>query len=114
VEQSLSHEHGEFTLFGLFLREEAPARWDLVVAAPWATDRLAAIRLLSKALIKSLTKDEAILVSRVVSLDPDDRFLKAVCKAVSVRHGLERVAGDFDSVSIQDGYVISCGKPAGN
>lgn len=35
LEGTLSHEKGPFNLFALFLREDAPDVWDLVVAAKW-------------------------------------------------------------------------------
>jgi hypothetical protein len=34
LEQRLSQERGEFSLFALFLREDASDKWDLVVSAP--------------------------------------------------------------------------------
>ena len=43
--QDISATRGEFILFGLFLREEAPDKWDLVISAPWLeTDKLKALR----------------------------------------------------------------------
>jgi hypothetical protein len=35
LERSISYEKGDFSLFALFLREDAADIWDLVVAAPW-------------------------------------------------------------------------------
>jgi len=35
VMEDISAERGEFVFFGLFLREEAPDTWDLVISAPW-------------------------------------------------------------------------------
>jgi len=35
LEKKIADERGEFSLFGLFLREDAEDRWDIVVAAPW-------------------------------------------------------------------------------
>ena len=35
VERQIAAEKGAFLLFALFLREDAPDVWDLVVAAPW-------------------------------------------------------------------------------
>ena len=32
--RDIAAEKGEFTLFGLFMRTDAPGTWDLVVSAP--------------------------------------------------------------------------------
>ena len=45
VENALSREQGEFDLFALFLREDAPGKWDLLIAAPWAEkDKASALK----------------------------------------------------------------------
>ena len=36
VENELSNTNGSFELFGLFLREDAPNKWDLLISADWA------------------------------------------------------------------------------
>jgi hypothetical protein len=36
LESHIAEEKGPFTLFALFMREDAPDRWDLIVSAPWA------------------------------------------------------------------------------
>ena len=35
LEKEIADAKGEFSVFGLFLREDAENRWDIVVAAPW-------------------------------------------------------------------------------
>lgn len=35
LEQQISTEKGEFSLFALFLREDAQDKWDLVASAAW-------------------------------------------------------------------------------
>ena len=34
-ENNMAQEKGPFDLFALFLREDSPDKWDLVVAAQW-------------------------------------------------------------------------------
>src|SRR2546426_600860 len=36
LESRIAEEKGPFALFALFMREDAPDRWDLIVSAPWA------------------------------------------------------------------------------
>ena len=35
LERDISSEKGDFSLFALFLREDAYDRWDLLVSSPW-------------------------------------------------------------------------------
>ena len=37
LEAEIAQKKGDFSLFALFLREDAPDRWDLLVSAPWAS-----------------------------------------------------------------------------
>jgi hypothetical protein len=56
IERALSKEKGALDLFALFLREDAPNVWDLVVAGEWIEkDRARAIREISKRVQKTLT-----------------------------------------------------------
>ena len=71
---------------------------------------LETIRLVADALQPVLTTKEALLISRIVALDPKDKFPRAVRQAVSVRHGERRVSGEFADTTIRQGYVISCGR----
>ena len=36
LETQIAQEKGDFALFALFMREEVPDRWDLMVSASWA------------------------------------------------------------------------------
>jgi hypothetical protein len=38
LEARVAEEKGAFVLFALFMREEVPDRWDLIVSAPWIGD----------------------------------------------------------------------------
>jgi hypothetical protein len=35
IEHNISGKYGTFNLFALFLREDSPDKWDLVIASPW-------------------------------------------------------------------------------
>ena len=49
IEKYLSKAKGKFELFALFLRENAPNKWDLLVSSDWArVDKKASIDLIAK------------------------------------------------------------------
>lgn len=39
LEAKVSAQKGPFALFALFMREDVPDRWDLVISAPWISDK---------------------------------------------------------------------------
>ena len=70
LEQTLSEEKGPFNLFALFLREDAPGVWDLVVAAKWIeADGPVALADISRRVRDSLRAEEITKISRVVLVD---------------------------------------------
>jgi hypothetical protein len=72
VEQALATEHGEFTLFALFLRENSPGLWDVIVSAPWIDENRE--EGLSKVVAKvnsCLQKEEVLMLSHIVIVEHD-------------------------------------------
>jgi hypothetical protein len=89
VMRDLSREKGEFSFFGLFLREEAPDRWDLVVSSPWLEDSdLNTLREFAEKLRAAIGEEQLLFVSRIVTLDADEPALDAVTREISVEDGL--------------------------
>ena len=65
LERILSEEEGPFDLFALFLREDAPDVWDLVVAAKWIdADEPSALAAISRRVSASLRPDAGSLRPR--------------------------------------------------
>lgn len=110
LERQLSGERGRFDLFGLFLREGAADRWDVVAAAPWfGEDKRHALELLAARLKGSVGASGMMMISRIVPLAHHDRFLQAVRELVNVEHGLREISDvDLAGVQIERGYVITC------
>lgn len=109
LEGALSAEKGPFSLFALFLREDAPDVWDLVVAAKWIEeDRPAALADISRRVRDSLRADEITKISRVVVVDRTDPALKAIASAMSVEHGISEVANStFFGLAIRQAFIIT-------
>ncbi len=109
LERSLSDEKGPFNLFALFLREDAPDVWDLVVAAKWIEDdRPAALADISKRVRDSLRPDEITRISRVVVVERTDPALRAIASAMSIEHGLAEVANStFFGLAIRHAFMIT-------
>jgi hypothetical protein len=109
LERTLSAEKGPFNLFALFLREDAPDVWDLVVAARWIEeDRPAALLEISKRVRAFLRPDEITKISRVVVVERTDPALKAIASAISIDHGVAEIANStFFGLAIRHAFIIT-------
>ncbi|MEO5767237.1 MAG: hypothetical protein ABIS92_02710, partial [Polyangia bacterium] len=97
-------------LFALFLREDAPDVWDLVVAAKWIEDdRPAALADISRRVRDSLRADEITKISRVVIVERTDPALEAIA-AMHAGHGIVEVANStFFGLAIRHAFIITAG-----
>lgn len=115
VERSISEEKGPFSLFALFLREEAPEKWDLVVSAPWIEeDKKSALKLISERVQGCLTASDLPIISRIVLADPSDPAVAAINRAVRVEHSAVEVKDStFFGLQIKQAHIFaSTGQPA--
>jgi hypothetical protein len=102
----LSREKGEFSFFALFLREDAPNVWDLVVSSPWLKARdLKTLGEFVERLIAAIGKEQVLSISRVVALDADDPAFDDV--TVSLEDGLIEIRdADFFGMRMTRGYIL--------
>ena len=109
VEQDISDEKGGFALFGLFLRQEAVDRWDLVVSAPWfgAHDKKA-LDYIAKELKSRLLPEEMISLSRIVLLDQGNPGLEDIHELVNMEHGTAVLKNEiFFDMEMKRAYIIT-------
>jgi predicted TPR repeat methyltransferase len=87
LELALSAQRGDFELFGIFLRDDAQGKWDLIAAAPWlhSNDR-ASLEIIVSGMQKTLSPGELLMFSRVIVLDKGNPFLEDLLKAFSTEH----------------------------
>jgi hypothetical protein len=109
LEADLSASRGEFRLFGLFLREDAPAVWDVVASADWIdADRSDAMDTIASEVSARLAMPELLRISRVVLIETNNPGLEDVADEVQVRHGLvELLDRDFFGLVMRRAYVIT-------
>ena len=109
LEKEIADAKGEFYLFGLFLREDAENRWDLVVAAPWLnSDSMGDLTYIANK-IKSILKDSELLsISRIVILDLHDPIVQIIHTTWGVSRGgsLELNNPQLFSLPFKYAYII--------
>ena len=105
----MSKEKGAFDLFALFLREDAPDKWDIVVAAKWIKDdKPKALKYISMKLQKSLTKNQLLKLSRIAIIDESNPALEAFQRAFAVEHGMIEIQdSNFFGMQIKHVYLIT-------
>lgn len=115
LERKAAEEKGAFLLFALFLREDAPDVWDLLVSAPWIeVDKGSALRYLAEKLNTVATPEELTSLSRIVLIDQSNPALAAMQSALNIEHGAAEVqSSNFFGLQIKHAYVITS-RRAGN
>lgn len=108
VMEELSAEKGEFVLFGLFLREEAQDKWDLVISATWLEDgKLKALAEFVQKAASIIGEQEFLALSRIVTLNHDDPNLASILDAVEVENDpLELWNTSFFGLEIKHAYIL--------
>ncbi len=108
-EHQIAEEKGGFLLFALFLREDSPGKWDLLVSAPWISrDKAESLKYLASKVQEALTPEELLLLSRIVLIDDTNPALGAVQRAIHVEHGMAEIRdSNFFGLQIKHAYLIT-------
>ena len=109
LERKLSEERGAFSLFALFLREDASDKWDLIAASPWIeADRKRALADITQRIQQTFAPEELSRLSRVVLVEQGNPAIEAVNQAIRVQHGKAEVKdSNFFGLQIKHAYIIS-------
>ena len=91
AEKNVAQERGGFYLFGLFERQQAPGRWNLVASAPWLKTDLAGTQGLITLLRNNMDTGDWKIVSAVVPIDPAGEFTELVLSRYDLKHQLQEV-----------------------
>jgi hypothetical protein len=114
IEREVSADKGDFRLFALFLREDSPDKWDLLVSAPWADDDPpGASDYLARLVQSRLETDELLSLSRIVVLPPGNPSLMALVRTIHVQHGrVETRESNFSGIQIRHAYIVTANAEA--
>jgi hypothetical protein len=111
--REIAVKKGDFTLFGLFMRSDAPGTWDLVVSAPW----------LEKGKLKATSEFVALLTdsigeralrnfSRIQTVSDDNPALRAVLSAFPTDDDEVRVQkANLFGLEIEDAIILRAKRP---
>ncbi len=109
MEREVSQEEGDFRLFALFLREDSPDKWDLLVSAPWLdTDRSGGMDYLAQQVRSRLDTKELLSLSRLVFIGADNPGIRAILQAFHAQHSqIELHDCNLFGLQIKHAYIIT-------
>ena len=109
LERDIASEKGEFSLFALFLREDADDKWDLLASASWLeANNRESLEYLVNQLRTRLDTQELLSLSMIVLLEEGNPVLEAIHKAIKVKHGMAEVRDSISfGVPIKHAYIIT-------
>jgi len=109
LERRMADEKGPFILFALFLPEDSPHYWDLVVSAPWASrHEMDSFEYIADKIKESLSTEEILKLSRIVIVENDKPALDPELSAINIEHGIrEMFHRDFFGLEIRHAFIIT-------
>jgi hypothetical protein len=110
IERDVAAEKGLFRFFALFLREDSPGKWDLLVSAPWLdANQQEGMDYLAKQVQSRLNTEELLSLSRLVFIGEDNPGLEAILRGMNVQHGdrIEVRDCNFFGLEIKHAYIIT-------
>ena len=113
LESRIAEEKGGFTLFALFMREDAPDRWDLIVSAPWVGgDKRSAVDYFVEQIKSRLGAQDLTWLARIVVVDPLDAAVQALNRTVQIEHGEVEVRDStFFGMPVKHAFIITSKRP---
>ena len=108
IEIEISADKGDFNLFALIEREDSLGKWDIVVAAKWIDrERKELINNIALKVREKLSKDEQLMLSRIVTLSPSDTLVRNL-NMIAVEHGMVKLSNNnFNGIIIKEAYLIT-------
>ena len=100
-------------LFALFMREDVPDRWDLIVAAPWVgSEKSGAVDYFVDQIKSQLGLQDLTRLARIVVVDPEDAAVQALNRTIQIEHGGVEVRDiHFSGLPIKHAFIITSQRP---
>lgn len=109
IERETSLEKGDYNLFALFLREDSPNKWDILVSANWIDEnKEKALKYLAQKIQTEFTSEELVQIARIVIIDGGNPALPALQQAINTEHGTAEIRdSNFFGLQIKHAFLIT-------
>lgn len=113
VLDSLEKEHGEVTLFALFLREDAFEKWDVVVCAKWLNpESQNSYSLVNSEIQKFIKNGSLTKLSRIVIISNNNPLVKLLQNCYIGKEQFQipnpQFLSDILLFNIKSAYLLKC------
>ena len=110
----IATKKGDFVLFAIVMRSDAPGTWDLVVSAPWLEKgQLKATSELVELLSNSIGEEALHYFSRIATVGKDHPTVKFILTNLPVDDGELRVRStDLFGLQIDEAIIFRAKKPS--
>ncbi len=107
IKDRLSAEHGEFRLFGLFLKDESVNTWDVIVSSEWAcSNENIAIKEISKLIAETLSKDEVIKLTAIFITPKNTPIMNVLGMIAGKMNDAHLINCSVNGIEIKDAYIL--------
>lgn len=108
AEKAIASTYGQFVLFVLAEREEAPGKWDLLVSALWLDTNRQGVQQMVDLLKPYLTENDWLALASITPLAPTLEYVQWIARKYDVQHDNQEVTNaSWDSLFIPHGFVIT-------
>ncbi len=108
AESAIASTHGQFILFVLAEREEAPGKWDLLVSAPWLDTNRQGIQQMVDLLKDYLTSADWLALASITPLPISSDYVQWIAQNYNVEHENQEIVNAYwDSLFIPHGFIIT-------
>jgi len=109
LESRIANERGGFSLFALFMRDDVPNRWDLMVSAPWVSqEKSGVIEYFVNQIKSQLGSQQLTALARIVVIDPHDPAVQSLNRTFDVEHGkVEVLDSNFFGLPVKHAFIIT-------
>ncbi|WP_068466691.1 hypothetical protein [Candidatus Protochlamydia phocaeensis] len=111
----LIKENGDIVFFALFLREDSPNKWDLIISADWLNSgNVESYRVVATKIQNILSEKELTQISRIVIIDESDPMISFLQSSFNVT-GLScldlnncEISSKNIKFPIKHAYILRC------
>ena len=113
AEKAIASTQGQFVLFVLAEREEAPGKWDLLVSALWLDTNRQGVQQMVNLLKPYLTESDWLALASITPLAPTVEYVQWIARKYNIQHDNQEVIDTFwDNLFIPRGYIITASPSA--
>ncbi len=113
VARETALERGDYKLFALFLRENSPNKWDILVSADWISeDKGKALKYISEKIRDFFETNDYLQISGIVIIDENNPGLADLRGIPAAKEGITEIKNvNLFGLDIERAYLLVAPRP---